>query len=150
MERNMVFVSYSHDDMDWKHAISVQLEVLERQNLLQLWCDTDIEAGQDWYDEIDRALLSAKIAVLIITANFLTSDFILNEEVPKILERHQDDGMSLMPILASDCLYQAVPWISPKQIRPWDAKPLDQFRKPQRNSELAKIAQEVLKLLNGE
>jgi TIR domain len=67
MARTKVFISYSHKDEDWKDQLSTQLCVLERQGLLELWCDRDIEGGREWEEEINRSLLSAKIAVLVIS-----------------------------------------------------------------------------------
>ena len=148
MERNLVFVSYSHKDKDWKHEISEQLKVLEKHKILKLWCDRDIGPGKKWYDEIDRYLQSAKVAVLIISASFLSSDFVLNEELPKLLDRNEQEGMHLIPVLVSDCAWQAVPWLRDLQIRPKDGKPIAEFRKAQRQHELANIAREISDLLS--
>ena len=148
MNRNLVFVSYSRNDRNWKHEISKQLEVLEKQNLLKLWCDRDIGPGKDWYDEIDRALQSAKVAVLVISASFLTSEFVLKEEVPKLLDQHHQKGMHLIPILVSDCPWQAVPWLASKQMRPGDEKTISELPEADQKRELANIAREVLELLS--
>lgn len=148
MNRAKVFVSYSHDDVRWKHEISKQLEVLEKENLLELWCDTDIGPGEDWHEVIDRSLQAAKAAILVISASFLTSDFILDEEVPRLLDQNHQEGMELIPILVSDCDWQAVKWLADKQLRPRDARPISELPKARRTRELAEIAREVRELLN--
>ncbi len=84
-----VFISYSHKDEEWKDRLATQLGVLQREGLLDLWDDSRIEAGTDWKPQIDQALYAASVAVLIVSANFLTSQFILDEEVPRLLERRQ-------------------------------------------------------------
>ena len=97
MARTKVFISYSHKDKDkdWKHSLVTQLRVLERQDLVELWCDRDIGAGRVWEEEIHANLAAAKIAVLVISANFLASKFVVNREVPRILRQHEAAGMNL-------------------------------------------------------
>lgn len=149
MSRNIVFVSYSRKDKDWKHQITEHLQVLEKQNLLKIWCDRDIRAGQKWHDEINRNLQSAKVAVLVISKSFLTSDFVLKDEVPQLLDKHHREGMRLIPILINDCVWQAVPWLRDLQMRPEEAKPIAEFPEAQREHELANIAREILEYLNS-
>ena len=74
-----VFISYSHKDEEWKNRLVTHLSVLEQQGHLTTWNDRDIIAGTDWLPEIEEAIEEADVAVLMITANFLTSDFILND-----------------------------------------------------------------------
>jgi hypothetical protein len=148
MVRNTVFVSYSHQDKVWKHRISTQLPVLQQQGLLKLWCDRDIGAGQEWFAEIDRNLQSAKLAVLVISADFLASDIVATQEVPRLLRQHEKAGMRLFPVLARDCAWQAVRWLARLQMRPTDARPLAEFRKSRMDRELANIAREVREYLS--
>ena len=147
MSRNIVFVSYSHKDKGWKHQITEHLQVLEKQNLLKIWCDRDIGAGQEWHNEIDRNLQSAKLAVLLISKSFLTSDFVLKDEVPQLLDQHRRKGMRLIPILINDCVWQEVTWLKGLQIRP--EKPIAEFSKDRRERELANIVREILEYLKS-
>jgi hypothetical protein len=82
-----VFISYSHKDEEWRYRLVTQLGVLQMEGILDVWDDQRIEAGDDWYPEIEKAISNANIATLMISANFLTSKFIRGEEVPKLLER---------------------------------------------------------------
>jgi hypothetical protein len=82
-----VFISYSHKDEEWKDRLVTQLGVLEQEGILDLWDDRRIEAGEDWKPEIEQAINRASVAILMISANFLTSKFILSEEVPVLLTR---------------------------------------------------------------
>src|SRR5262249_28997946 len=77
-----------------------------------------IDAGADWYKALDHEMLEAKIALLLISPTFLTSSFIRNDEVPRLIERHELDGMQLYPLLVRDCPWQNVRWLSPLQMRP--------------------------------
>jgi TIR domain len=94
-----VFISYSHKDEIWKDRLMTHLSVLDHEGLLHVWTDRRIEVGASWKARINEAMSDSRVAVLLITANFLTSEFILNEEVPPILERHAQRGMLVLPLL---------------------------------------------------
>ena len=88
-----VFISYSHRDEIWKDRLLTQLGVLQQQSILALWHDRRIGAGADWYQEICQAMEAADVAVLLISADFLTSPFILQEEVARLTTWRQQEGL---------------------------------------------------------
>jgi len=141
-----VFISYSHKDEDWKDRLVTHLGVLQHQGLLQSWTDRDIGAGDEWFEEIRNGMNAAQVAVLLISANSLTSKFILHSEVPRLLERRTQEGLVVFPVLCKACLWQEIPWLAKLQARPRDNKALASFRGDQRDSELAKIAKEILEI----
>ncbi len=63
-----VFISYSHEDETWKDQLVKQLNVLEKASLIDSWDDRRIKAGTDWYPEIEKAMESADVALLLISA----------------------------------------------------------------------------------
>ncbi len=67
MSKPSVFISYSHKDEDWKDRLVTQLGVLEKQGHLEIWDDRRIEGGDDWFPEIETAIDSAHVAVLMIS-----------------------------------------------------------------------------------
>ncbi|HEX8501337.1 MAG TPA: toll/interleukin-1 receptor domain-containing protein [Pyrinomonadaceae bacterium] len=114
MTQARVFISYSHKDTAEKDLLLSHLRVLERGQVLQpvdAWDDSRIGLGEDWRQKISDALNEAHIAILLVTANFLTSDFILQEEVRVILERHKSD-LIIIPVIARHCPWQEVDWLS--------------------------------------
>jgi hypothetical protein len=119
-----VFISYAHQDAQYKDKVLQQLRVLETQGLLATWSDDRIAPGNDWYDELTRELNAASIVVLLITANFLTSKFILNEEVPRAFENRRDSGLRIVPVLCRPCAWEAVDWLKQLQMWPSGARPL--------------------------
>jgi tetratricopeptide (TPR) repeat protein len=147
MTQPTVFISYSHKDEAWKERVVTHLGVLQREGLLDVWDDRRIETGTDWYPEIEAAMAAADVAILLISANFLTSPFILGEEVPRLLERRSKEGLRVFPIIVSPCAWKQVGWLARMQVRPTDGKPLAGGRKYKVDADLAAIAEEIAALV---
>src|SRR5262245_51275063 len=129
MSKPKVFISYSHaDEKRWKNRLQKHLKVLEKHGSLSFWEDRQIAAGQEWHAAIKAALDSADAAILLISPDFLGSNFILNEEIPAILQRRMNDGMQVFPLIVRSCTWQNVTWLKPLQARPTDGKPLARFK----------------------
>jgi hypothetical protein len=77
------------------------LKPLENEGLIDCWVDTRIAAGKQWNDEIQRALDAARIAVLLISADFFASDFIRLEELPKLLEAAASRRLTLLAVISN-------------------------------------------------
>ena len=142
-----IFISYSHKDEAWKDRLMTHLGVLQSQGLVQLWDDRRIGAGDEWYAAIQEAMSRASVAVLLISADFLTSKFILGEEVPRLLVRRDQEGVRVIPLIVRPCVWQAVPWLRRLQARPVDGKPLSAGNENQIDADLATLAAELYELL---
>ncbi len=84
MARTNVFISYSHKDKKWLERLQAHLKPLERAGLVDRWDDTRIEAGDEWRKEIRQALDAARVVVLLVSADFMASDFIAKDELPPL------------------------------------------------------------------
>lgn len=142
-----VFLSYSHQDESWKDRLVRHLEVLERENLLAIWHDRRIGAGDGWYREIQAAIEWADVALLLVSADFLNSSFIRGEEVPPLLRRRHESGLRVIPVIVKECLWRLVPWLAALAAQPRDGKPLEELPNKRRNGALSRIAEEVLACL---
>jgi hypothetical protein len=112
-----VFVSYSHKDREWKEHVVRFMNVMKAGNKFefQVWHDSQIKLGEKWEDKINMAINNAKVAVLLISSDFLQSDFILNHEVPKIIERSNKGELKIVPVIIRPCPWEIFDWISPYQ-----------------------------------
>ncbi len=138
-----IFISYSHQDEAWKERLHTHLKVLEQQNLLAVWEDRQIAAGNDWFPEIEQALNSSQVAILLISADFLSSKFILGEEVPRLLKRRKEEGLRIIPLMIGHCAWEAIDWLCSIQGRPLDNKPLADLSKTKRDKCLKDLALEI-------
>jgi hypothetical protein len=139
MSAPTVLISYSHKDEAWKDRLVKQLKVLK----VEVWEDRRIAAGEDWQPEIEQAAEWASVAILLISPDFLTSRFILDEEVPRLLKRREKGGLRVIPLIVRPCAWQQVEWLSSIQVRPKDGRPLSGGSEHQVEEELAALASEV-------
>ncbi|MGH4008636.1 MAG: NB-ARC domain-containing protein [Pseudonocardiaceae bacterium] len=100
-----MFVSYSHRDAEWALRLRVLLKPLVRGKRLRLWIDTDIRVGDEWHPDIIRAIEQSSVALLLVSADFLDSDFIMEQEVPALIKQ----DVRLAPVLVGECYWDHVP-----------------------------------------
>jgi GTPase SAR1 family protein len=138
-----VFISYSHKDEAWKDRLEPHLKTLEIEGFYQTWDDRQIEPGSDWYKQIDSALNQAQALIMLISAHYLSSKFIKEVEIPRILKRRQDEGVYVVPVIVNPCPWEKVEWLSAIQVLPKDGKPLSTMTEPEIDSVLAGVAKTV-------
>lgn len=138
-----VFISYSHKDEAWKERLHTQLKVLQMEKLLTVWEDRQIQVGDDWYPEIENALNEAEIAILLITADFLTSNFIVGEEVPRLLERREQEGIRVIPLILKPCPWRKVRWLNALQGASKDNVELSGLDEHKQDLALSQLAEKV-------
>lgn len=140
--RKKVFVSYSHEDLEWLEKLKKWLKPLEQSGLLDFWDDSRIKPGEDWRQEIKDAMTSAKMAVLLVSQNFLTSDFIPSEELTPILDQAENEGVSILWIALSESTYEETP-IERFQAVNDPGKPLDSLSPAELNKQFKEIYQKL-------
>lgn len=123
--------------------MKVHLKPLEREGLLDLWDDTRIEVGTDWRDEIERALASATAAVLLISADFLGSEFIASNELPRLLEAHEKRGLVVLPLIVSPSQVNDIPQLSRFQAFNAPERPLIELRPFERERLLVAVGKRI-------
>lgn len=118
-----VFLSYAHKDAELKNQLDIHLAPLRRSNQIEIWQDGDILAGNLWDDDIKSALLDADIVLLLISASFIASDYIWDEELPLAIERHKAGKTKIVPIFLKPCNWKSMPFAGFQGL-PRGAKPI--------------------------
>jgi hypothetical protein len=142
-----VFISYSHKDEAEKEELVSHLGVLQGEGLVEVWVDDRIGAGDDWAADIQQVMSHARVAILLVTKNFLTSKFILQTEVPRLLERRKSEGVTVFPVIARPCAWRRVKWLAAMNVRPKNGDPVWREDGRYADDELAAIAEEVADII---
>lgn len=121
-----VFLSFAHADKAYKDTLLKHLVLLVRRKNIEVWSDDNIIAGEGWKGKILENLHSSDIAILLISPDFLASDFINEFEIPKMLERYERNELVLVPIIVRPVLFSATE-ISKLQGLPRDGKPISMW-----------------------
>ncbi|MEV4513651.1 toll/interleukin-1 receptor domain-containing protein [Dactylosporangium sp. NPDC049525] len=130
-DKKKVFISYSHKDTDWLERLLVFLKPLHRAGIIDVWSDKDIKPGRDWHKEINAALDLAGIAIPLISSDFLASDFIADEELPKLLQAAEQEGTTILSLLVRPSRFERTPILSTFQSVNPPSYPLSALRRPQ-------------------
>jgi hypothetical protein len=149
-KRSMVFVSYSHKNEAEKDALLTHLRVLQKgTDCVEVWSDDDIGGGEAWEAAIEKAVARARVAILLVSADFLSSDFILKKEVPSLLARREKTGVTVIPVIARACAWKKIEWLSRMNVRPKNGLPVWSGAGATHDEALAKIAEEVASILDA-
>ena len=144
-----IFISYSHKDEEWKDRVVKHLQVFQLEGFCRTWDDRQIQVGATWEKEITDQLQSAHAAILLITTDFLISDFIRNKEVPLILERWGKNEIIVFPVIVKPCSWQAIDWLKQMQVFPKDGIPLSKGEPVEIKENLSHLAEKVNGILQG-
>ena len=146
-QRDRVFISYSHKDKAWLNRLQTMLKPLVREQRISVWDDTQIPAGSLWKDEINKALAAAKVAVLMVSADFLASDFIAKHELPPLLLAAEHKGVKIIWVYLSACMYEETE-IAAYQAAHDISQPLDSLSLAEQNQVLVNICQKIKTVAN--
>lgn len=100
-----IFISYSHADAPCLDRLLVHLKPIERRSTILCWSDKRIRPGDKWRKEIARNIDGAAVALLLISADFLASDFIVNDELPPLLIKAEASGTRIIPVIVKPCSF---------------------------------------------
>jgi hypothetical protein len=141
-----VFYSYSHKDVELRDSLATYLAPLVQQKKIAEWYDRKIEPGADWETEIKTELESADLILLLVSAEFLASEYCFGVEVETALARLKRGEVKVVPVLLKQCLWRESRF-SELQIIPRDAKPIASSVSIE--EALTNVANEISKLVSA-
>ena len=121
-----VFYSYVSIDEDLRRELETHLSLLQKQRVISGWHQRKILAGSDWQDEVDRHLIEAQVILLLISVDFLASDYCYSVELKRALERHRAGEARVIPILLRPVFYESAPFSMLKML-PRDNLPITKW-----------------------
>lgn len=124
-----VFIAYSHQDESYRGELEKHLAVLKRQRLIESWHDRRIAPGEAWAGVIHSKLNQADLIILLVSPDFLASDYCFDVEMQRALERHAEGTARVIPVILRHCDWENLP-LGKLQALPTDGKPVARFPDP--------------------
>ncbi|MEH2290483.1 toll/interleukin-1 receptor domain-containing protein [Nostoc sp.] len=121
-----VFYSYAHEDEKLREKLEKHLALLRREGVITEWHDRKIGAGKEWHNEIDIHLNSSQIILLLVSANFIASDYCWDVEVKRAMERHETKEARVIPIIIDSVDWESAPF-GKLQSLPKSGKPVKKW-----------------------
>jgi hypothetical protein len=118
-----VFVSYAHADEKLRKELGKHLSVLERQGLISTWHDRMIPAGTEWNDQIDSRLNGSRVILLLVSSDFINSQYCYDVEMKRALNRHEKKEALVIPVMLRPVVLRGTPFAK-LQALPKDARPV--------------------------
>jgi len=148
MARDQVFISYSHKDKEFLDKLLTHLKPYLRKGTFTAWSDKQIAPGSQWFDEIKTALAKTSVAVMLVSSDFLASDFIHEHELGPLLKGTAAGGVTILWVLIGDCSYEET-LLQPYQavVSPPD-KPFASMPKAKRDTAWKKVCQAIIQAVN--
>lgn len=147
-KKQSIFISYSHEDQKWLEKVLKYLKPLKRYyDDLETWSDKKIIASDIWKEEIKKALRRATIAILLVSSDFEASDFITNEELQPLLDKAQDDGTKILPLIVRPCAFFEECGLSKYQAVNDPKKPLSGMTEFEQETALVAMVNTIKKII---
>jgi tetratricopeptide (TPR) repeat protein len=140
-----VFYSYSHKDEALRVELENHLSTLRREGVITGWHDRQIRGGTEWKGKIDEHLKAAKVILLLISSDFMASDYCADVEMEQALERHSKGLARVIPVILRACEWK-IARLSELQALPTDGKPVTSW--PNRDEALTNIAQGIRQVID--
>ena len=118
-----IFFAYAREDETLRDELEKHLSILERQGVITSWHDRKIGAGKEWEGEIDTHLKTARVILLLVSSDFMDSDYCWDVEVKRAMERHEAGEARVIPVILRPVDWKGAPF-GKLQALPTDAKPV--------------------------
>ncbi len=146
-DRANIFISYGHADARWRDIVVRHLRILEREQRAVLWDAAAIEPGDEWSQTIVNAIRQANIAILLLSPDFISSDYIAQKELPLLLERRKREGIVLLPILVRPTAWTHISGLAEVQFLNDPSKPLSELSDDDRERVVGQMASRIVAIV---
>jgi hypothetical protein len=146
--RDQVFISYSHKDERSRGELETHLKPYLRSGTITAWSDRRIQAGSQWFDEIKAALARTSVAVMLVSPDFLASDFIHEHELGPFLKEAEAGGVRILWVLIRDCAYQETPLKDYQAVVSPPDRPFASMPKGRRDTAWRKVCEAIKDAVN--
>jgi hypothetical protein len=147
IRRTRIFLSYSRKDEPWMQRIRIHFKPLESDRRLEIWFDKNIQPGELWKQEIRSAIEVSGLAILIISADYLASEFITTTELPLLLKAYEETGLILLPFIISASQFSSDARLSRFQSVNDPSRPLNGLTEAEQEKEIAYLVTSAASLL---
>lgn len=144
-----IFISYSHKNSEVLERLRVHLKPLERSTKVSVFSDTDINADEIWRDRIRKEIDECSLAVLLVSADFLASDFINDEELPKLFLARKKQSKTVLTVFVSPSMYKLYPDLEKFQGFNTPDQPLSSLDYNESEALFARLAAEINTLVSS-
>jgi len=141
-----VFISYAHRDQKLVRALQAHLSLLRREGIIEDWHDRMISPGTAWESAVSSYLETADLILLLISPDFMASDYCYNIEMRKAMERHSAGEALVIPIILHPTLWEESPF-GKLQCLPTNGIPLTHWRNM--DEAFLNIAEGITKAVEG-
>ncbi|HAC65069.1 MAG TPA: TIR domain-containing protein [Cyanothece sp. UBA12306] len=148
-QRIEIFFSYAHEDEALRDELAKHLKLLGRQGVITAWHDRQITAGTEWEGQIDEHLETAKVILLLVSADFLASDYCYDVELKRAMERHEANEASVIPVILREVDWKGASF-GKLQALPKNAEPVTNWSNPdQAFADIARGIRRAVEELTG-
>jgi hypothetical protein len=147
-ERNKVFISYSH--LDNEYLTDIQRHFKPFLSHIDFWDDTKILPGQKWKEEIRKAINETKVAILLVSTDFLGSDFISTDELPPLLKAAEENGAVILIVVLKPCLFEDFETLNQYQAMNPPSRPVLKMDYSEKEELYVNLVRQTKRILNGE
>lgn len=158
-DKPVIFISYSHKDepekpvdgeVKWLTFVTDYLKLGVKHGIYDLWFDRHMPGGADWNPEIERKVRACDIFILLVSANSMASDYIIDKEIPIVRDRQMKrEPVHFYPLLVSPTPEPGLEKVKDKNLRPRGAKPLSSYSFYDRAQHMTDTANEIAQLVQG-
>jgi internalin A len=147
-----IFISYAHTDDAYLKRLLIHFKTLEHEGIeVDVWSDKRLKSGTKWKTSIEHAMQECGVAILLVSQDFLASDFIMKVEIPVLLRAAEERGADIIPVIVSPCRYTQNKYLKDFQAQNDPKTPLSKLNVSQREEEYLRIlvrVEEILSLHN--